>query len=505
MIVETRDGRLRGVERDGVHAFLGVPFAAPPVGERRFRPPVPPEPWKGVRDALEFGPIAPQPPGFSAFIPPGTPQDEDCLTLNVWAPTGGSGGPANTTEGGDRPVMVWIHGGGFRQGGSRSPLYDGETLARSGDVVVVSVNYRLGALGFLSHPDLREGEGEPAGNWGLLDQIEALRWVRDNAAAFGGDPGNVTIFGESAGAASVSLLLASPSTQGLFQKAIAQSGSPTAPSLRSSARLAEHLAGVAGVGSVGALRDVPVDRLMAAQHEAEGPGNPMVFLPSVDGHLFVEPPIETLRGGGAAGIPTIVGTNRDEWKLWAPADPKSRTLDEAGLRRRLERRLKGDIDPVIDVFRDERQGRGEAVAPNDLWFAIESDCFFRVPAIRFTDALAAHEPRTHAYLFTWGSPAMKGWLGACHGLEIGFVFGNQGKGDMASFTGSGPEADRLSRWMMDAWVAFARTGDPSTPDLGSWPAYKPSERSTLVIGTDHTVEHAPMEPERRVIEERLPA
>ena len=489
--VETRDGAVRGEARDGIVRFLGIPYAAPPVGERRWTAPEPPQPWEGVREATAFGAMAPQARGGAAqFLPSHVPMDEDCLSLNVWAPA----------EFGDRPrpVMVWFHGGGYRQGGTASPLYDGEALARRGDVVVVTANYRLGALGFLTHPSLRAGDGEPAGNWGLLDLIESLRWVQANAAAFGGDPGNVTIFGESAGAGCVAVLLAARPAAGLFHKAVVQSGAGTAVSMDRATDTAARLVEAAGVDSLAALRDLPADDIVAAQTKVDGGrAGAMTFLPAIDGYLFDGRPLDAIAAGSAAGIPVIVGTNRDEWKLWAPMDPRSRDLDEDGLRRRLDRRMTGGVDEVIGAVREARATRGEPTAPNDLWFAIESERFFRVPAIELADALTERSP-TYVYLFTWESPAMKGWLGACHGLEIAFVFGTQGRSELALFTGSGPEADALAEKMMDAWVAFARTGDPSCDAVGTWPRYGP-DRPTMVLNAEHELVHAPFDDERAVV------
>ena len=496
-VVETSSGRVRGTDEGGISRFLGIPYAAPPAGAGRWRPPADPEPWSGERDASAFGAAAPQPDGMLAMMPVGAVQDEDCLSVNVWTPG---------TEG-RRPVMVWVHGGAFRQGTARSPMYDGAALARRGDVVVVSLNYRLGALGFLAHPDLRDGDDGPAGNWGLLDQLAALRWVRDNVAAFGGDPGNVTVFGESAGSMAIGCLLAAPASRGLVHKAILQSGAPSALSMEQAAALAERFAKLVGVPGVADLRQAPVAALLDAQQQIDQEDAALRLVPVVDGHLLDRAPLAALAEGGAADVATVIGTNRDEWKLWAPVDPQSRDLDREGLRRRLHRVFDAsasDVDTLIDVVREHRLAAGERAEPNDLWFAIETERIFRVPALRTAEALAVHQPATHAYLFTYGSPAMGGWLGACHALEIAFVFGTHGGPEQAAFTGSGPEADRLSEWMMDSWLAFARTGDPSTEALGRWPSYDPDRRPTMVLGTDHELVGAPYDGERAAVDALLP-
>jgi para-nitrobenzyl esterase len=435
--------------------------------------------------------MAPQVDGVAAFVVPGARQDEDCLTLNVWTPG---------TDGAERPVMVWIHGGAFRQGGSCSLLYDGTALARRGDVVVVTINYRLGALGFLCHPSLTDEESEICGNWGLLDQIAALEWVRDNIERFGGDAGNVTLFGESAGAMSVSVLLASVADRGLFHRAIVQSGSPVALSLSAATEVSEQLTKHLDRAEPAMLREVPVDTLLVAQQQLEQATRaavPMPFQPSIDGTLLRSAPHASLRAGAASGVPVIVGTNRDEWKLFAPFDAQGRGLTDEDLRRRLERRIAAsDAPQVIDLYRKTRRAQGEPDTAQEIWYAIESDRFFRLPAIRLAEVLRLHEPSVFAYLFTWPSPAMKGWLGACHGLEIPFVFGTFNDPQVRKFSGAGPEAEQLSQWMMDAWVAFARSGNPSTAALGDWPVYEAETRRTLIIGRTHRIESAPFEEQR---------
>jgi para-nitrobenzyl esterase len=486
-IAHTRDGAVRGVHRNGVEVYRGIPYAT----ADRFAAPVAAPPWADVLDATAFGPIAPQVPG-AQFQSADLVQDEQCLSVNVWTP-----GPS-----GARPVMVWIHGGAFRTGSGASPLYEGSTLATRGDVVVMTLNYRLGALGYLAHPDLATDD-QPIGNWGMLDQVEALRWVRDNAAAFGGDPDDVTIFGESAGAAAVSLLCAMPSAAGLFHKAIVQSGAPLTSKRTTAERLAEHLAEVVGVTDVAALREVPLADLLAGQQRIEAEGADRTFIPTVDGAVIPTLPGLAIHEGSAGGIPMLVGSNVDEWKLWAPADPHSRDLDEDRLRSRLERTFPAEaLDGLIDGFREARLARGESDASNEVFYAVETERTFRVPGLRLADAQTDHAP-TFVYLFAWGSPAMGGWLGSCHGLEIAFAFGNQGRGELAAFTGAGPDADGLAERMMDAWLAFARTGDPSTPEL-PWPRHDPETRPTMVFDAASRVEPAPRDEERAVMDALLP-
>ncbi len=485
--VDLRDGAVTGTERDAVQVFLGIPYAS----AERFSPPAPPAAWTGDLEATAFGPIAPQAPG-AQFQRADLEQDEQCLSLNVWTP--GTGGEP-------RPVMVWIHGGAFRSGSSASPLYEGTALATRGDVVVVSINYRLGALGFLAHPTLAP-EGEPFGSWGLLDCVEALRWVQNNISALGGDPTNVTIFGESAGAAAVSMLCVMPAARGLFHRAAVQSGAPLSVNVETATKLAEELAARLAVSSVAALREVPVADLVAAQTQLEATAE-RAFVPVVDGVTVpLARPLKTLANGSAAGIPMLIGTNVDEWKLWAAADPHSRDLDEDRLRIRLAARF-GDDRAERGDRRDPRSpvGARESAAPNDVFYAAESERTFRVPSLRMAVAQAGNAP-TFAYLFEWGSPAMGGWLGACHGLEIAFVFGNQGRGDLAAFTGAGDDADALAATMMDAWVAFARTGDPSTPAL-PWPVYDTVTRPTMVLGRQTSVQASPRDAERAAVEAAL--
>jgi len=418
---------------------------------------------------------------------------EDCLSLSLWTPG---------LDGARRPVMVWIHGGGFTAGSGAGDLYRGGGLAREGDVVVVTVNYRLGALGFLSHPALA-GDGEPwlggeawtgSGNWGLADQIGALVWVRDHIASFGGDPGNVTVFGESAGGMSVAALLAVPEARGLFHRAVIESGPPYTHPAAVAADRAERLASLLGVDVTRqALERVPADDLVRAVGElgaslriGEG-GLPLPVLPTVDGGLLPAEPVGAVAAGVAADVPLLLGTTRDEAAFFAVGLPQIAALDDEGLLRWVGHALpEPDGAPaLVGAYRAAREGRGEPAAPRDLWVAIASDFTFRLPTVRLADAhAAAASPGvgTFAYLFTWETPAFGGLLGSCHALEIPFVFGTVRNPTVQLFAGGGDDAMALSSGMRAAWLAFARSGDPGNGVSGTWPVWPSDHRPTMVFG-----------------------
>ena len=485
--IETKYGPLQGVHEDGLTVFKGIPYAAPPAGARRFRPPQPPEPWSSTRVCDTFGPLAYQPPPLRSYQGDHVEQGDDCLSLNVWTPA---------CDDKRRPVMVWIHGGAFVTGSGSMVLYRGNSLAERGDVVVVTINYRLGALGFLAHPDLRDGETGAAGNWGLLDQIAALEWVADHIERFGGDPSNVTIFGESAGSMSVSTLLGTPRAKGLFAKAVAQSGGPAGVPLDEAAEITERLLQECNVDDFDALRELPVEELLAAQGRITAGRLP--WMPCVDGATVPEAPIKAIAGGLNADVPLLVGTNRDEMKYFSMGRRDVTGADEAKLLRLVSRTLgEKDAPHAIEAYRRARAERGESTEPFELWSAIESDRVFRVNALRMADAHSAAGAPVYDYLFTWESPAVGGTLGSCHALEIPFVFGTLVKPGVDLFTGGGPEAVALIERMQAAWLAFARTGDPG------WPTYQPG-RKVQVYGATDSLEEAPYEAERAWWEGRDP-
>ena len=486
--VEIASGKLQGVARDGVLRFNGIPFAKPPVGPLRWRMPEPAEPWAGVRDAALFGNIAPQVASASGAVLGGTPgtRSEDCLYLNVQTPG---------CDGARRPVMVWIHGGGFNTGAGSVGTYNGKFLVPRGDLVLVTINYRLGAFGFLNLADATDGRLPGTGAEGLGDQIAALHWVKDNIAAFGGDPHNVTIFGESAGGMSVGALLASPKAAGLYHKAIPQSGAADIGYTReTSARVARHVLDKLGTGDP---RELPWEAVLEAQKAIlEAPreiGLGMPFAPTIDGTILPRRAIECVAEGSAKGVAVMTGTTRDEWKLFTIAAANLKTMDEDSLRK-MTARLAGEAH--ADAILAATTGG----TPFERWNAIMTDHSFFVPATRLLDAQAAHGA-SYAYRFDWPSPFMDGALGSCHALELGFTFGTFRVKGAAPFFGSGPQAEALSDAMMDSWIAFARHGNPSNDTSGAWMRYEAAKRATTIFGDGLAhVTSAPNEARRKAWE-----
>lgn len=488
-VAATKSGRIQGTYHQGLYVFKGIPYAAPPVGPLRWLPPQPVEPWEGIREAQTFGPVAPQisgPLGFIQEYHVDEPQSEDCLYLNIWTPG---------LDDSRRPVMVWIHGGAFNRGSGSSSMYQGNNLAKRGDVVVVTINYRLGPLGFLHLQNVTGGRIPATGNEGLLDQIAALNWVQDNILLFGGDPDNVTVFGESAGAMSIGCLLAMPKARGLFNKTILQSGSNTIRHPDEAIRHTEQILDILGVQprDIEAIKALTVEQLLSAQQELGVILNVKgsVLEPVVEGEILPEMPIDAVSHRSADKIAIIVGTNFEEARFMARANPALIEVDDNGLVQRWQRVLPAELVPgLIDDYRKavSQDGRGNS-AP-EMALALQTDVQFRIPAIRLVEAQSHNKLPAYSYLFTWKSPVPD--LGACHMLDVGFVFGTLSAG----FNGTGPAADRLAGQIQDAWLAFARTGDPSCQSLGNWPQYG-ERRSTMILGEECRTEEAPNEAERR--------
>jgi para-nitrobenzyl esterase len=495
-IVSLSLGQIEGSHGEGVFTFKGIPFAAPPVGERRWLPPQPVEPWQGVLQAVRFGTVAPQNPMLGGPGPVGEPepQSEDCLYLNIWSPG---------LDKERRPVMVWIHGGAFSIGSGSAPMYEGSVLARRNDVVVVTLNYRLNLLGFLNLEEATGGRIPATGNEGLLDQVAALKWVQEHIAAFGGDPDNVTIMGESAGSMSIACLLTMPAAKGLYRKAILQSGvGTTTTSLEKAAEVGRLFLEVTGISSddVDALRALTVEQLLAAEIDLRkrmaSPWEPMritVTEPVVDGEILPQMPTHAIARGVAKDIPMIIGTNLEEWKLFLIGDPHREEIDRAEIVRRLGHAIPSQYaDEIVERYYQARSERGDDTSPLEILSAINTDLMFRIPALQMVEAQRKHNPAVFDYLFTYKSPVLGGVLGACHALEMSFVFGTHDD----QFCGSGPEADNLSETIQDAWTSFARAGNPSCAALGDWAVYG-DDRMTMILDTQCRLEPAPYEEERR--------
>ena len=485
-VVSTRQGKVRGRTSEGVASFKGIPYAAPPFGANRFQPPRPVEAWDGVRDALAYGPTVLKPPYFPPFdvlLPEPAIPGEDSLNLNIWAPDPARHG---------LPVMVWIHGGAFANGSGAISVYDGTHFARDG-VVCVTINYRLGVDGFLALDD-------GIVNLGLLDQVAALEWVQENIAAFGGDPGNVTIFGESAGGMSVGTLLSMPRAEGLFHRAIAQSGAGHhAISLQTAKRVGFYLAEKLGIEPTReAFAAVPFDSLLQAQIAisadvfnrpdpalwGEVSGNQMPFEPVIDGDILPALPIQRIN----TNVDVLIGTNTDEERLFMVPNGNIDLVTQEALTATIAA-YGLPVEKTLAVYRSSRPD----ATPGDLLEAIITDWFFRIPAIRLAEAHTAGPGATYMYEFAWRSPQFAGRLGACHSLEIAFAFDNLD--DQENEPLMGTDAPRqLADTMHRAWVNFAASGEPG------WPQYDLRRRATMRFDTTSEVVDDPGSAERELWE-----
>jgi para-nitrobenzyl esterase len=493
--VTIAEGSIRGtasvVEGRKVSRFLGIPYAGSPAGARRFLPPVPAAGWAGTLDCTVPGPAAPQTPEVPA--PPGRKlrawSENDCLNLNVWTPQ---------VDGAGLPVMVWVHGGAYVSGSGSDAMYDGGNLAGATGTVVVTINYRLGALGFLHLAELLGEEYADSSNSALLDVLEALRWVKRNIAAFGGDPDNVTLFGESAGAAAVGTLLGMPASQGLFRRVIMQSG--TAERYRSgedSSRISLEFLSLCGLEAAQArdLLTLPVEQLLEAQEKlvrrfgAQTFAVPLPFQPTAGTPSLPVPPLEAVRSGLNSEAALLIGTNLNEGSFAVEMRPKNLLEPSHAERAAAVLASSGAPGSAAEYALALAAASGTEPSGKQLLEAAISDVVYRQPSNRLLDARRGSTGKNFSYMFTWRSPAMGGKLGACHALDIPFVFRQLGSPE-AGFLTRGTAPQCLSDMMSTAWAGFARTGGPAARGLPDWPDYGPG-RGTMVLDEQPRIEDDP--------------
>ncbi len=480
--VATSGGRLRGYVDTGVHTFKGVPYGASTAGANRFMPPQKPQPWTGVRDAFDFGQRAPAPVGGEPDemlpVDPREAQGEDCLVMNIWTPNPSSG---------RRPVMVYFHGGGFASGSGSYAIYSGRELARKHDVVAISVNHRLNVFGFLYLAEYG-GKWAEASNAGILDGVRALEWIKENIARFGGDPGNVTIFGQSGGGQKVSTLMAMPAAKGLFHRAIVQSGAgltgtPKAQAARTTEQLLQRLKLTSS--QIDQLQTLPTKQLLDAIAAQPGAapgsgGGALNFGPVVDGKSLPADPFQPTAPAMSASVPMIVGTTATEVTFFAP-DAQLRPIDDATLKARVKTLLRVDdakVDEMIALYRKNQPGRDNI----DLFLRMSTDnSFFRAGVDTQAERKAAQNAApVYMYRFEYYSPVREGRLKSMHCMEIPFVFDNLEAGKV--YTGISPAAQKLADQMSAAWVAFAKTGSPDHAGIPKWTPFTATSRPTMVFG-----------------------
>lgn len=497
LLVSTTAGVVRGTQDGNTHRWLGVPYGKAPVGELRYRRSLPVEPWQGTRDALEFGNIAPQEPTKLIPIPTGVEIDEDCLNLNIWAPIPKPGDKP-------KPVMFWIHGGAYFIGFSSQAVYNGRSLAENGDVIIVTVNYRLGALGWLDFSSL-----DPSfeNNMGLTDLVLALNWVKNNIAAFGGDPEDVTIFGESAGGGCVTTLMTMPEAKGLFHKAIAESSPATSVYKPERAALVAHayleLMGVSTEDAPRYLRETDAKTLASfttklLDHVSLTWPGTVAFAPIVDGRFVPHYPVQTFRDGKQHKVPLIIGTNKDEAALFKMMKSPLMPISESSIQEMFDLMSKDhpdkdfDEERILDAYPDFPKQKGA--------MEISRDAGFRMPSVWVAEAHSKVAP-TWMYRFDQAPPLMKLLgIGASHATELPYVFGTlplkMNKKALQFRLGGLKEAWVISQRIQARWTSFARTSDPQTVDSETgqdliWPRYDETTRATLIINGTDSIENDP--------------
>jgi para-nitrobenzyl esterase len=493
--VATAAGSIRGSHGKGVYTFRGVPYAATTAGAGRFQPPAKLAPWSGTRAATELGPRSPQLlSAFHGFVPHEVEvmdrderMGEDCLVVNVWTPT--------LERGRKLPVMVWLHGGGFTSGSGGFIIYDGIELARKHDVVVVTVNHRLSAFGYLYLAGLGSERYANASNAGNLDIVAALEWVRDNISAFGGDANNVTLFGQSGGGGKVSSLMAMPAAHGLFHRAIVQSGADVKGISREAAshNAESYLARLnLTPKQLDKLQDIPLEQLIKAT-EANG-GPPINFGPVVDGHSLPTDPFDPSAPAMSASVPLLIGTVETEVTFFPgqQMDPIDAAALHAQVKKLLRSASDADVDRVIAAY---RAGRPNA-SNTDIALIMGSDAFRAAILLEADRKAAQAQAPVYQYYFTWRSPVRDGKLRTFHTLEIPFVFDNVDAAQ--AMTGSGADRQPLATRMSNAWVAFARTGNPNHPGLPHWTAYDSTRRATMIFNNECRMVDDPHGTEQRL-------
>jgi para-nitrobenzyl esterase len=483
----------------GIKIFKGIPYGASTAGKNRFMPPVAPAKWTGVRDAIEYGSSAPQrEPGVAGNTSPravaaaGLPiESEDCLVLNVWTPA--------VSDGRKRPVMFWCHGGGFATGSGSSPVTEGANLAKRGDVVVVTINHRLNVLGFAALEEEGGSDFAGSGDAGMLDIVFALEWVKNNIAQFGGDPGNVMVFGQSGGGRKVATLLAMPSAKGLFHRATIESGATLKLVDRAAgARAAHELMSALGIakGQVRELQKVPLNQIMAAYFKVVRSMNvdqmTQGFSPLVDGKFIPQHPFHPAASSISADVPLMLGSTRTE--LTSSARPEDFELDDAAMRSRIRGLIGDHANRAIEVYQKANPG----ASASELYFLIASDHRYSGPVMKIAERRAAlNKGPVYLYYFRWETPVEGGRLKSPHTIEIPFAFDNVKAA--TRLTGGGPEAMALADKVSDAWIAFARTGNPNTPKLPRWTPFNATDRPTMVINNESRLMNDPLKEQRLVM------
>jgi len=491
-IVKTTTGKIRGSLENGLLVFKGIPYAQPPIGELRFINTVEKEPWEGILEAVEFGFIAPQPDIVGSSIRY-HPQSEDCLTLNIWTPA---------CDYKKRPVMFWIHGGGFHYGGAPSPRYNGKFLSKRGDICVITINYRLGALGNLYVPD-------EVSNLGFMDQVAALKWVHDNISNFGGDPNNITIFGESAGSTAVCTLLSMPAAKPFIRRAICQSGAldPQAHDSEGGILATKTLFSRLGLkpGDINAIRKINVEKLIKKEAEIRlenwAKRDWIGYPPTIDENKVLEHPLIAINKGASKNVDLLIGTNLDENTFFSMLTPELQYIDWNGITDYINMILsklhldKTQIAKIINEFKHSRNN------PFDVLNAICTDFTFRYPSIKVAEAQVKHNNNTHMYLFTYRTPVLGGNYGATHALEIPFVFGTLDETEFGVYPKRDEINSKISELMMDSWISFARSGNPNHNEIPPWPTYDIDNRYTLLFGNEIKIEKDPSRTERLAMED----